>query len=179
MPALNPRFGNAETVRPRRSQRRTLQLSALAVSATDGTADTVDILNLSERGFLMHSETEFILGDVLEMDLAGAETCEALIVWNNAPQYGCQFATPLPKAAVSASLLRSPALRGEISRPLAPSPAAVPSPETSLPQTLPSADDRVAEGQDGLSARARLGLVLTLAALSWTPIVAAIAILRG
>ena len=181
MAASNVGFSDTEQVRVRSTQRRALQLSALAVAAAEGTAEPVEILNLSERGFLMHSETEFIPGDILEINLTGTGTFDAVVVWDNAPQYGCQFETGLPKAAVSASLLRSPALKGEISRPLIRPTTPASLTDGNLHQATLSDQQEEFEAQTGLSVRAKLGVTLGLAVLAWTPIAAAatVAILRG
>lgn len=187
MAALTAHFESTETALPRSAKRHTLRLSVLAVSPTDGTAERVELLNLSERGFLLQSGNSFAQGDIVEIVLPEAGAVEAIVLWDNAPQFGCQFVTPLPKAVVSASVLRAPALQAVIASPAtsaaeakaeaAPScPARAAAP---LDTALANSEAYEAASDTVLSPRTKLAVSFGLAALCWAPVIAVVAMLRG
>jgi hypothetical protein len=66
------------------------------------------VCNLSETGLLLQSSTALGVGEELTVHLPQAGAVPARVVWTRAPFYGCEFAQPVSRAAVSAALLRSP-----------------------------------------------------------------------
>jgi len=86
--------------------RRTLQLETPV--ANDLSSWRVVIGNLSETGISFETALGLALGDILEIGLPEVGAVEARIVWADGDAYGCQFLSPISKAAVSAALLLSP-----------------------------------------------------------------------
>lgn len=86
--------------------RRTLQLETPV--ANDLNSWRVVINNLSETGISFETSLGLALGDILEIGLPEVGAVDARIVWADGNAYGCQFLSPIPKAAVSAALLLSP-----------------------------------------------------------------------
>ena len=91
----------------RASGRRTLRLE-VSVS-TSGDANNALIHNLSEHGLLVETAESLLEGEMIEVDLPEAGVTAAIIVWTRSGLAGCRFQRPISTAAVSASLLRSPA----------------------------------------------------------------------
>jgi len=89
----------------RRSQgRRRLHLeSSLSVSG-----DEVLVHDISTTGVLLETAAKLQPFESLQFDLPEVGAMQAVVVWNSGPFFGCEFATPIPRAAVSAALLRSP-----------------------------------------------------------------------
>jgi hypothetical protein len=86
--------------------RRTLRLrlpTQLPENATEAL-----IHNLSERGLLIETASRLALGDTIQVELPEAGNTAAQVVWVRDDFAGCEFVRPLPKAALSAALLRSP-----------------------------------------------------------------------
>lgn len=69
---------------------------------------TVFVRNLSERGLMIQTDADLQVGDWIEVDLQGADTTDARVVWKQEYSYGCEFAEPIPTAVVSAALLQAP-----------------------------------------------------------------------
>jgi hypothetical protein len=90
----------------RASARRTLRLRVPTLLPTNATEAVIH--NLSERGLLVETTSTLDLGDALEVELPEAGDTAAHVVWVRGNFAGCEFVSPLPKAAVSAALLRSP-----------------------------------------------------------------------
>ena len=90
-----------QTDEQRRTPRRTLRLDV------DGGASAT-VRNLSETGLLIESPDALEVGDRVSLDLPVAGPAEARVIWARAPFYGCEFARPVSRAAVSAALLRAP-----------------------------------------------------------------------
>lgn len=93
----------------RGAARRSLNLEVTATSPTD--ASSALIRNLSERGLLIETAAELAIGETIHVELPEAGTSEARVVWREGPFFGCEFLTPVSKAAVSAALLLAPAER--------------------------------------------------------------------
>lgn len=89
----------------RRKTRRTLRLMPDVALPDSDTA--VVMLDLSEAGMLLNTEAEFEVGEVLQVDLPDFGIAEARVVWKRKPLHGCEFLSPITKAAISAMLLRS------------------------------------------------------------------------
>lgn len=88
--------------------RRSLRLE---VRASPKDASTALIRNLSERGLLIETAADIAIGDTIHVDLPEAGVSEARIVWREGSFFGCQFLTPVSRAAVSAALLLAPVER--------------------------------------------------------------------
>jgi len=91
----------------RRQGRRTLRLGV--PTYLDRLASRAIIHNLSETGLMVQTNAELTIGDYFEVELPEVGQVGARVVWSLEDRYGCAFEQPVPKAAVSASLLRSPA----------------------------------------------------------------------
>ncbi|QGN53316.1 PilZ domain-containing protein [Novosphingobium sp. Gsoil 351] len=89
-----------QDVEQRRTPRRTLRLDIDGATAT--------VRNLSETGLLIESPNGLEVGDRVSIDLPMADLSEARVIWARAPFYGCEFVSPISRAAVSAALLRAP-----------------------------------------------------------------------
>lgn len=90
----------------RSAARRTLRLKISASSSEDST--TALIHNISEKGLLLETAADLQVGEALQVDLPHAGTTTALVIWNRGAFRGCEFASPVSKAAVSAALLLAP-----------------------------------------------------------------------
>lgn len=102
----------------RSAARRTLRLEVSATSSQD--AATALIHNLSESGLLMEATVDLQVGEVLQVYLPHAGATTALVVWSRGDFAGCEFVTPVSKAAVSAALLKNPVVQASpLARPLA------------------------------------------------------------
>jgi PilZ domain len=91
----------------RSSPRRKLRLEAEGVSAAAVETQVV-IHDLSEDGLLVESPIALEQGETLEVVLPDTGTAQATVAWSSGRYFGCKFGTPIPTAAVSAALLRSP-----------------------------------------------------------------------
>lgn len=95
----------------RGTARRDLRLQTGGI-AEGGIAEVL-IHNLSITGALIETEAELETGDWIELELPHAGGRTAAVVWSDDGLYGCRFAEPLTKGAISAALLRSSALPAE------------------------------------------------------------------
>ncbi|MBC2668165.1 PilZ domain-containing protein [Novosphingobium piscinae] len=122
---LSTRQTNLAPLEARATERRKLHLDAAVLAPSTGAIATV-IRDMSETGLLLETPEPLDIGTVIDIDLPEAGPTEAQVVWTSGTFVGCQFATPVTRAAVSAALLRTvpPALR----RP-EPAPATVTAPE--------------------------------------------------
>ena len=77
--------------------------SSLAGSGTD-----VVIHDLSPGGILVETSESLRKGARLELELPQVGATLAKVIWSSGNYYGCQFDKPIPKAALSAALLRNP-----------------------------------------------------------------------
>ena len=94
--------------RGRGRARRTLSLHVPAVSS--GAAIEALIHNLSQYGLRVETAAELRVDEVISVELPEAGRVDAKIIWSSESSAGCRFLAPVSKAAVSAALLRSPAL---------------------------------------------------------------------
>lgn len=95
----------------REGERRESDRRALRLTITANLADIADspvtIHDLSESGMLLEAGLPLATGERFEAFLPLVGAVEATVVWNSGDFYGCQFAGPVPRAAVSAALLKS------------------------------------------------------------------------
>ena len=131
----------------RSSPRRQLSLGAVLPD----TGDEVVIHDLSTTGILIKTGADLVTFEQLQLDLPEAGPVVATVIWRSGEYFGCEFHQPLPQAAISAALLRSPFLR------------ATPAPVAS------AIDEDDAEGvvDDRYSFGARLRVILGASVLLW------------
>lgn len=87
--------------------RRTLRL-AVDTSVAGDTASTATIHNISETGLLLQTDVDLPIGEWISVDLPGAGSRPAQVVWESEHLFGCRFYEPVTPATVSAALLRAP-----------------------------------------------------------------------
>lgn len=92
----------------RSAARRTLRLQALGTTASQADADVV-IHDLSLTGLLIETSAGLAAGERIDVELPGAGPTEAKVVWSSGRFFGCRFKRPIPAAALSSAILRSPA----------------------------------------------------------------------
>src|SRR5687768_2913926 len=83
----------------RGAARRILQLEVRASFSHD--ANRALVRNLSERGLLIETTADLGVGDTIHVELPEAGPCPARVVWTDGFFFGCEFKTPVSKAAVS------------------------------------------------------------------------------
>ena len=103
--AIQARLENLEASSRRTSPRRKLRLGA---SLGSGGQEVV-IHDLSATGVLIQTSAKLETFDDLEVDLPEVGPTHAFVVWNSGEYFGCEFARPISRAAISAALLRNPA----------------------------------------------------------------------
>lgn len=90
----------------RRTVRRALMLDAVA-HQDEVEASDISILNLSQTGMQMESQSSFAVGEIFYLHLPEIGATPAQIRWNDKHRYGCEFLTPVGKGVISAALLKS------------------------------------------------------------------------
>ena len=91
------------------SSRRTSPRRKLRLGSTIGAGDqNVTIHDLSSTGVLLQTSAKLEAFDDLEVDLPEVGATHAFVVWHSGEYFGCEFARPIPRAAISAALLRNP-----------------------------------------------------------------------
>lgn len=90
----------------RHGERRRLHLQ-IEGATEDGAPLNVTVLDLSESGLLLRTEAELVVDEVLEVELPLVGAQAARVVWASQELFGCQFETPLSKAALSAAHLQA------------------------------------------------------------------------
>lgn len=91
--------------RSRRTSPR-LKLSLGAVLPSSG--EEVVIHDLSSSGILIQTSAALKTAQTLEVDLPEIGAAVAKVVWRSGDYFGCQFDKRIPKAALSAAMLRNP-----------------------------------------------------------------------
>lgn len=139
----------------RSAARRTLRLEVPTLSSRDATEALIH--NLSETGLLLETPAGLQVGEALQVVLPHAGTTTAIVVWNRGQFFGCEFASPVSKAAVSAALL--------LASPLLASPLPTKSLHTArqLPQPIASYDSL--ESDPGSDSQVALMISLFVALL--------------
>lgn len=66
------------------------------------------IHDISNTGLLLETGASLAEGQKFNVDLPEIGVTQAKVVWASARYFGCRFDAPVPKAAVSAALLRNP-----------------------------------------------------------------------
>jgi hypothetical protein len=93
-------------VNRRRTVRRSLVLNAVAHQGDVAAAD-ISILNLSQTGMQIETQSAFEVGEIFYLHLPEIGATPAQIRWNDKDRYGCEFLAPVGKAVISAALLKS------------------------------------------------------------------------
>ena len=91
----------------RGSPRRKLHLGTLISKSG---ADVL-IHNISSTGMLIETDERLRAGEALDIDLPEVGATTAVVAWRGGNFFGCQFVKPLPKAVLSATLLRNPVMQ--------------------------------------------------------------------
>lgn len=63
--------------------------------------------NISATGLLLEGDVALALGERIDIVLPHTGTTRAKVIWASGALYGCQFATPISPAALSAAQLRA------------------------------------------------------------------------
>jgi hypothetical protein len=95
------------TASRRSAARRTLRLQALGATASQPDAQVV-IHDLSLTGLLIETSAGLAAGERIDVEIPEAGPTEAKVVWNSGRFFGCKFRRPIPPAALSSAILRSP-----------------------------------------------------------------------
>ena len=109
---------DAPVLDQRSAARRILRLE-VAARTSDETSALIH--NLSETGLLLETSVGLQVGEALQVELPHAGVTRALVVWSQGRFVGCEFFSPISKAAVSAALLRTPIERAQPAVPATPS----------------------------------------------------------
>jgi hypothetical protein len=166
---LDAKPGLLESVRDQRSgTRRKLSLEASGFTGGDSSTQVL-IHDLSQTGILIQTEAQLSAGEAIQVALPYGGAWDARVVWASDALFGCEFEQPLPKAAISAALLKAPAVG--------------PGPEVQADETASWSGDasRMADESDTdkLSPRTRAMAIVGLSMLAWSPIAAAVALITA
>lgn len=93
-----------EDIERRRAVRRRLHFESILNS--DRNPSKVVVFDLSEAGMMLHTTGDLSVGEIFELDLPEAGIVRAKVVWKRVTLFGCEFVTPVSKAAISAVLLK-------------------------------------------------------------------------
>ena len=105
--ALLAQFEQSDDAAERRgSARRGLKL-AITASVANSPELGVTIHDLSETGLLLETPLSLAAGQTFQAFLPLAGAVETTVVWSSHQFHGCQFAERVPRAAVSAALLKN------------------------------------------------------------------------
>jgi len=141
------------------SRRGASRLKLSLDSSLGGSGDDVVIHDLSSTGILIETAANLRKNAQLEVDLPEIGATVATVVWSSGDFFGCQFAKPIPKAALSAALLRNPF-----------EPAAVPEPVDEAADAEEFKDDRAPYA-------VRLRVIIGSAILLWALILWAVGVI--
>jgi hypothetical protein len=72
------------------------------------TGDEAVVLDLSSTGILIETTADLATYEQLQLHLPEVGEVVATVMWNSGQYFGCELHNPIPQAAVSAALLRSP-----------------------------------------------------------------------
>jgi len=98
------RLERLETRNRRLTPRRRLSLGAVLPK----TGDPAVIHDLSTNGILIETKADLATFEQLHLELPEVGAVVATVTWNSGQYFGCEFHAPIPPAAISAALLRSP-----------------------------------------------------------------------
>lgn len=98
------RLERLESRNRRSAPRRQLILGAVLPK----TGDRALIHDLSTTGILIETKADLATFEQIHLDLPEVGATVATVMWNSGQYFGCEFHAPIPQAAISAALLRSP-----------------------------------------------------------------------
>ena len=101
---IQARLETFEDANRRASPRRRLRLG----STLTGAGHEVVIHDLSSTGVLLQTSAKLGASDSFEIELPEVGATHAYVVWTSSDFFGCEFARPIPRAALSAAQLRNP-----------------------------------------------------------------------
>ncbi len=101
---IQARLETFEDANRRASPRRRLRLG----STLTGAGHEVVIHDLSSTGVLLQTSAELGAFDNFEIELPEVGATHAYVVWTSSDFFGCEFAKPIPRSALSAAQLRNP-----------------------------------------------------------------------
>ena len=130
-----------------------VSLSRRAVMRFDGRAEEVDVEELASDGCRIRAVSELEPFAAVSIGLAGIGHTPARLVWRSGDQYGCAFEKRLPAGAATPSVTDNIAYL----------------PEATEPRAV------VAVAEVKYSLRARVGIIVGLSLLLWSPILGAAA----
>ena len=148
----------------RTTDRRKLRLEAQGSSGSGNT--NVLILNLSKTGILLEITGTLGEGETIEIDFPGAVGVPAVVKWSSGQLFGCEFKEPISIATVSAALIRASYEPPSLTN------ASTPTGVAGLADG-PLQETRVA-GRCSLATKLRW--TISLAVLSWSPIIVAVSL---
>ena len=85
----------AEDERDRRQATRVPVEVEATVRELGSTGVEAKVLNISERGFMAESETDFEIGSRVWLMLPGRERANAVVKWTAGDRLGAEFAEPI------------------------------------------------------------------------------------
>jgi len=144
-----------------RSRRATSRLKLSLGAVLPSTGEEVVIHDLSATGILIQTSAMLKAADKLEVELPDVGATVAKVVWSSGDYFGCQFETPIAKAALSAALLRNPF-----------EPVAEPSPAADVPNE--ESEDAAEFKDDRAPFAVRMRVILGTSLALWTLILWAI-----
>jgi hypothetical protein len=101
---IQARLETFEDTDRRASPRRRLRLG----STLSEVGHEVVIHDLSSTGVLLQTSAELGAFDNFEIELPEVGATHAYVVWTSSDFFGCEFARPIPRSALSAAQLRNP-----------------------------------------------------------------------
>jgi hypothetical protein len=140
----------------RSSPRRRLNLDVAGSTRTFSDVEVV-VLDLSVTGLLIEAAVDLQTGDELTIAIPDSGAVDAVVVWKSGNYFGCEFATPIPNAALSAASLRS-----------VPDPR--PENNVALSPAQPVSTTENAYREDDLSPRGKLLALFGLSLAAWAVI---------
>lgn len=155
-----------------KSDRRSLPRRRISLGSNlRGTGDAVLIHDFSSTGMLIETTAKLPLFDGIEIDLPEAGNTHAIVIWNSGRYYGCEFREPLPRAAISAALLRSQPKTSNA--PSKPRPFVVVEVDAPKPEALHDEGPADTFEDDKAALSVRLRVILGSAILLWGLIILA------
>ncbi len=103
---LVAQFSDDPSARDQRGAvRRRLHFESVLTGARDPAKAVV--LNLSEAGLMLHTLDALAVGETFDIELPEAGIAQARVVWKRVSLHGCEFVSPVSRAAISAVLLKA------------------------------------------------------------------------
>ena len=165
---IQARLQQIKPARRRASPRRKISLE----SSLQATGDPVTIHDFSSTGMLIETASKLPLLGGIEIDLPEAGNTRAVVVWNSGRYYGCEFKVSLPKAVVSAALLRSQPKPPEVSS--QPRPIVAMRANVDETEALPAFEAVTTPDEEKAPLSVRLRVILGSSIILWALIIKAV-----